>query len=78
MKFKIIQNSRNFPEDLRDIFKRLDSNTSGLVDPSMFKKAIRELGVEFTEEEVTQLVKFFDKSSTGKIPYEEFLSNLLD
>jgi Ca2+-binding EF-hand superfamily protein len=34
--------------------------------------------VEFTEEEVTQLVKFYDRNQTGKIPYEEFLNNLMD
>lgn len=37
---------------------------------------MRVWGVEFTEEEVTQIVKYFDTNNDGKITFDEFLSAL--
>jgi Ca2+-binding EF-hand superfamily protein len=33
---------------------------------------MRVWGVEFTEEEITQIVKHFDTNKDGKISFEEF------
>jgi len=54
----------------------LDRNKNGSVDPVEFKYCMRVWGVDFTEEEITQIVKHFDTNKDGKITFEEFIGAL--
>lgn len=58
---------------LRIMFKTLDRNGNGSLDPVEFKYAMRDYGLSLSELEITQIVKYFDTNNDGKISFEEFL-----
>jgi Ca2+-binding EF-hand superfamily protein len=55
------------------VFKDMDRNGNGTIEPIEFKYCMRVWGVELTEEEVSQIVKYFDTNKDGKISFDEFL-----
>jgi Ca2+-binding EF-hand superfamily protein len=61
---------------LRVMFKAMDRDRSKGVDPVEFKYAMRDYGVEFTEEECTAVFKNFDKDHNGKLNFDEFISSI--
>ena len=52
---------------LRIAFKPLDKNNNGLFDPSDFKFCMKQFGIQMTEEETFNLLKYFDTHRCGKI-----------
>lgn len=60
--------------DLRDLFKKMDRNGNGSLDPVEFKYGMEDFGLELSEIEVTQIVKYFDTNGDGKITFDEFLA----
>lgn len=66
--------SSNGLRGLRILFKAMDRNKNGSVDPAEFKYAMRDFGLELSEIEVTQIVKYFDSNGDGKISFNEFLT----
>jgi len=65
--------SANGLRGLRLLFKGMDRNRNGSLDPVEFKYAMRDYGVKLTEEEVTAIVKNFDTNKDGKLSFDEFL-----
>ena len=63
-------------DSLFQIFQALDKDQSGGIDPLEFKRGMDAFGVKLTEEEVSQVVKYFDLNKDGKISFSEFLSAL--
>jgi len=57
------------------VFRRLDKDGSGCIDHAEFKKLISQLGFNLTEEEIMQLVSYFDIDKTGYIDYKMFCHN---
>ena len=53
-----------------------DRNGNGTIDPVEFRYAMKELGLHLKEEELTQMVKYFDRDGNGKITIDEFISAL--
>lgn len=66
--------SSNGLRGLRILFKVIDRNKNGSVDPVEFKYAMRDFGLELSEIEVSQIVKYFDSNGDGKISFNEFLT----
>ena len=62
---------------LKRQFKIMDSDGSGALDYSEFKKALDDYKVGASEEEAQQLFGIFDKNRDGTINFEEFLDYLL-
>jgi Ca2+-binding EF-hand superfamily protein len=60
-------------DELRKLFSEMDRNGNGTVEPVEFKYCMRVWGAEFTEEEITQIVKHFDTNKDGKISFDEFI-----
>ena len=51
----------------------MDRNRNGTLDPVEFKYAMRDYGVQLTEQEITAIVKNFDTNKDGKLSFDEFL-----
>jgi len=54
-------------------FRIMDDNGNGSLDMEEFSKAIPELGLEMTDEEIKQIFDFFDEDNSGDISFDEFL-----
>ena len=65
--------SSNGIRGLRIMFKAMDRNRNGSLDPVEFKYAMRDYGVDITEKECAAIVKYFDTNNDGKISFDEFL-----
>jgi Ca2+-binding EF-hand superfamily protein len=55
---------------LRELFCRLDKDNSGYLDHSEVKVGLRELGHEYTDEEVNEIIRSVDENSNGQVEYE--------
>lgn len=58
---------------MRILFRSLDKGQDGLIDPIDFKFGVRNLGIEIGEDELKQLMKYFDTEITGKISVNDIL-----
>lgn len=67
------QRSANGLRGLRIMFRAMDRNRNGSLDPVEFKYAMRDYGVELSEIEITQIVKNFDTNKDGKLSFDEFI-----
>lgn len=65
--------SGNGLRGLRVMFRAMDRNKNNSLDPIEFKYAMRDYGIPISDEEVTAIVKYFDKNRDGKISFDEFL-----
>ena len=55
------------------MFKAMDRNRNGSMDPVEFKYAMRDYGIPLSEQEVTAIIKNFDTNKDGKLSFDEFL-----
>eukprot|EP00063_Salmo_salar_P033741 XP_014008576.1 PREDICTED: EF-hand calcium-binding domain-containing protein 6 isoform X4 [Salmo salar] len=62
---------------LRQNFVTFDHNRSGKISIKEFRKVLRQFRVNLSEEEFFHLTSFFDKNTTGKISYNDFLRGFL-
>lgn len=58
------------------LFRNMDDNRSGDLCKDEFRKGIRDIGFQLTEQELESLFATFDKDGSGKVCYEEFLRAL--
>lgn len=65
--------SANGIRGLAVMFKGMDRDRNKSIDPTEFKYAMRDYGVNITDEEVEAVVNFFDTTKNGKISFDEFL-----
>lgn len=65
--------SANGLRGLRIMFRAMDRNGSGSLDPVEFKYAMRDYGADLSEGEITQIVKNFDTNMDGKLSFDEFM-----
>jgi len=77
IKSKVIElckkRSANGLRGLRSMFRAMDRNRNGSLSPVEFKYAMRDYGLNFSEIEVTQIVKHFDSNKDGQLSFDEFL-----
>jgi Ca2+-binding EF-hand superfamily protein len=55
------------------MFRAMDRNRNGSLSPLEFKYAMRDYGLQFSDIEVTQIVKHFDTNKDGQLSFDEFL-----
>ena len=65
--------SANGLRGLRSMFRAMDRNRNGSLSPVEFKYAMRDYGMNFSEIEVTPIVKHFDTNKDGMLSFDEFL-----
>lgn len=64
-------------DDLRKAFIQMDLNGDGKIEPKEFKVALGNIGANYSEEEITQLLKSLDTNKNGFIDYTEFLAGCM-
>jgi Ca2+-binding EF-hand superfamily protein len=65
--------SANGIRGLRIMFKNMDNNGNGSLDPVEFKYGLRDAGIDISENELTAMLKYFDTNHDGKLSFDEFL-----
>ena len=58
-------------------FKLFDENKNKTLDYQEFSKAIKNLKIDFNENEIQELFYLFDNNKSNSIDYEEFLKKLI-
>lgn len=61
---------------IKDVFDLIDKDQSGTIDLNEFKAAIKETGLNITDDEVIAKIAEADLDKDGKINYSEFLKHL--
>lgn len=62
----------------RDIFRKFDGDSDGVITASEFKQLLEKYGFQLSDEEIFILMKHFDSRQDGQISYNEFCDALLD
>lgn len=65
---------KGMEENLRSAFIEMDADGSGSLNAPEIEAAIDAAGVSLTKQEITTLVRVFDKDNDGKISIEEFFA----
>jgi hypothetical protein len=65
--------SSNGLRGLRILFRAMDRNRNNSLEPMEFKYAMRDFGVDLSEVEISQILKYFDTNRDGKLSFDEFL-----
>jgi len=64
-------------EDLRKTFIFIDTNGDGRIEAKEFRRALIRVGADFSDEEVSSIMKSLDTNNNGYIDYTEFLAGCM-
>ncbi|KAL6583495.1 hypothetical protein OROMI_005573 [Orobanche minor] len=59
-------------QEIREAFELFDTDGSGTIDAKELNVAMRALGFEMSEEEITRMIAEVDKDGSGAIDFDEF------
>ncbi|KAL6338971.1 hypothetical protein AAG906_024122 [Vitis piasezkii] len=59
-------------QEIKEAFDLFDTDGSGTIDARELNVAMRALGFEMTEEQITQMIADVDKNGSGAIDFDEF------
>jgi len=59
-------------DEIREAFKRFDTNGNGAIDPKELKAAMQSLGFEANNQMIYEMISDFDKDGNSSIDIEEF------
>jgi Ca2+-binding EF-hand superfamily protein len=76
MRYELNQHGASGIAGLGRKFQIIDDNGNGFLEYSEFKKACRELTLDWTEQDIRELFNFFDTNKSGNLDYDEFLVGL--
>eukprot|EP00929_Paragymnodinium_shiwhaense_P075597 TRINITY_DN3866_c0_g2_i1.p1 TRINITY_DN3866_c0_g2~~TRINITY_DN3866_c0_g2_i1.p1 ORF type:complete len:750 (+),score=214.58 TRINITY_DN3866_c0_g2_i1:92-2341(+) len=62
----------------RDIFRKFDADSDGVLTAPEFKQLLEKYGFQLTDEEIFIIMKHFDSRQDGQVSYNEFCDALLD
>jgi hypothetical protein len=63
---------------IRDVFRRFDTDKDGVLTIAEFKNALSKYGFHLSDEEITIVMKHFDRRQDGQVSYNEFCDAVLD
>jgi len=63
--------------ELRTAFRLLDADDSGYVHADELRRALTTHGEPFSDEEVDQMIKTWDKDGDGRLDYQEFVASCI-
>ncbi|KAH8505962.1 hypothetical protein H0E87_012975 [Populus deltoides] len=61
-------------EDIKEMFKKMDTDNDGIVSIEELKTGLRSFGSQLGESEVQMLIEAVDANGKGKLDYEEFVA----
>ncbi|KAK4253283.1 hypothetical protein QN277_010607 [Acacia crassicarpa] len=61
-------------EDIKEMFKKMDSDNDGIVSIEELKAGFRNFGSQLAESEVQMLIEAVDTNGKGRLNYEEFVA----
>ncbi|KAJ6778129.1 CALCIUM-DEPENDENT PROTEIN KINASE 13 [Salix koriyanagi] len=61
-------------EDIKEMFKKMDTDNDGIVSIEELKTGLRNFGSQLAESEVQMLVEAVDTNEKGKLDYGEFVA----
>ncbi|KAF9681713.1 hypothetical protein SADUNF_Sadunf05G0031300 [Salix dunnii] len=64
-------------EELKQAFKAFDKDQDGYISPYELRRAMINLGVQLTEEELEGMIREADLDGDGQVNYEEFVKIML-
>merc|ERR1712061_487266 len=67
-------NKENVEADIKEAFRRWDTDDSGKIGKDEFLALMRKLSAQFTDEEVEQLFHAADANSDDRVDYDEFVA----
>lgn len=70
MRGKMVQKQNK--KELISAFSLFDSNMNGFLQPDEFKKALKKLGLNLTNEEIEQMLEQADSDLDGVVNFDEF------
>ena len=70
--------SKDEEKKLRTVFRYIDYNDKSYLTKGKIKKALKEFGKDFTEEDIENIVKALDGNKNGAIEYHEFIQGVCD
>ena len=70
--------SKDEEKKLRTVFRYIDYNDKSYLTKGKIKKALKEFGKDFTEEDIENIVKALDANKNGAIEYHEFIQGVCD
>ncbi len=72
----MLDNKDNLEEELKELFKKIDTNHSTDIDRKEFRAYIKNLyknsGKKVTNEIIDKFIKNYDKDKSGTLDFEEF------
>ena len=75
----VLKRSGDVPlrRQLEIIWRRFDPTGAGVVDWRVFTHGMRSLGLDYSTDELTQIMKEFDANCDGHIDWVEFVGHLM-
>ena len=70
--------SKDEEKKLRTVFRYIDYDDKSYLTKGKIRKAIKEFGKEFTEEDIQNILKVLDVDKNGVIEYQEFIQGVCD
>ena len=66
------QQSISIDQEIQGVFNLLDTDKNGRIDVQEVKVFFQQVGYPLNDNEVTQLIKMYDKNNSGVMEYDEF------
>ncbi|GLD96601.1 hypothetical protein PINS_up005284 [Pythium insidiosum] len=70
---EVLREYRLDPDSLTEFFHELDQDGSGFIDQAELARGMRQLGIDFRDDDVPRYVAQYDLDGTGSIELPEFL-----
>jgi Ca2+-binding EF-hand superfamily protein len=61
-------------EEYIDLFRLIDADENGFITGSELRDYLNSLNIRLTDEEIADIIAFFDSNNDGQINYEEFIA----
>ena len=62
---------------MRQVFQMFDQNGDGTVDSGELKAVFKEMGKNFSDDEITKMMEQADQNKDGILQYEEFVQHFM-
>jgi Ca2+-binding EF-hand superfamily protein len=61
-------------EEYIDLFRSIDADGNGFITEFELRDYLNSFNIKLTDEEIANIIAFFDSNNDGQIDYEEFIA----